>query len=792
MVSPSTPSGASREISQPGINRDTSSSIGAGLKGWLRSDDSFGHATTDGTFGPPPTPASKTCTLQTPLACELNGELIVEEAPVNEEELWKSFRQWCVKTFQDADNMMHKLSGVQRLPGPDDHLSIEKFCSNIEKNGWLDGNEEMLFERMIKEGVEAEMAEDEKGISLKNMQWVDEEKRRQAQKEKAREKAVAELKMRTSSQNAAKQVLAKFKHSLKKTYGSYVRAWRKALSPSDTMVLQKAQFFSACADLGWANEVRRLWKAFGKGGKDDAGCISIDELDPKSAETLAHFRVWVGEEFGSAAVAFQFLDRWSGNRRTLKQEEFLIAVAELGFKRPAKLLFHGLDKEGRKSILEEDLLFLDDWKPPAFLLASPNIAAVDQVKGLLLGKYRNYLKAWRRILDTDNSNRCTWSEFQACCKLLGFQGDTAGAWRALDRDFGGYITLAEIDPQSAETLSVFKDWATREFGSVRSAFTVFDANGGSTVTSTEFKKACRVYGYNGDGNMSAGSIFRALDVERDNQLSTEEVSFMDEWDMDQQPDASEDQSQEIPRSDRRKTSEKGTRAGEKAALVAPALSVELCTPNPRRRAWTRMPTPERVWWNSLPTKQGPPSARASKNNSGNSMWCAICKTRGFCSHLNGVAQKAFGGSSAQISRLPTPRASTANSASSDRQRPNTSPVRPSPRAALTGLRPNTSPASVSTGQPSWAWETERQIVGSPVHSPRGLHSPQASREDALVRHMSTMGCGGPDAEVQHAALRLFPIGTVTREQGKTALRLLASSALPSLDSPQISRAITTR
>ena len=33
--------------------------------------------------------------------------------------------------------------------------------------------------------------------------------------------------------------------------------------------------------------------------------------------------------------------------------------------------------------------------------------------------YKSYLKAWRLALDCDNSNRCTWPEFQAAIKKIG-------------------------------------------------------------------------------------------------------------------------------------------------------------------------------------------------------------------------------------------------------------------------------------------------------------------------------------------------------------------------------------
>merc|ERR1719382_1353824 len=50
----------------------------------------------------------------------------------------------------------------------------------------------------------------------------------------------------------------------------------------------------------------------------------------------------------------------------------------------------------------------------------------------------------------------------------------AGAWLALDQDLSGFISLMEIDPVAHVTLVKFKNWADKEFGGVRSAFTCMD------------------------------------------------------------------------------------------------------------------------------------------------------------------------------------------------------------------------------------------------------------------------------------------------------------------------------
>eukprot|EP00971_Amphidinium_carterae_P041856 822430-Amphidinium_carterae.1 len=44
----------------------------------------------------------------------------------------------------------------------------------------------------------------------------------------------------------------------------------------------------------------------------------------------------------------------------------------MGFSTNLHQLFVGLDRDGKKWLILEDVVFLDRWKPPAYLLAKPN------------------------------------------------------------------------------------------------------------------------------------------------------------------------------------------------------------------------------------------------------------------------------------------------------------------------------------------------------------------------------------------------------------------------------------
>mmetsp|Transcript_39660 Transcript_39660/g.86435 ORF Transcript_39660/g.86435 Transcript_39660/m.86435 type:complete len:1055 (+) Transcript_39660:1870-5034(+) len=473
------------------------------------------------------------------LDADLSGELTLEELDPAQDQVWRRFRALAVRIFADEEDFLRRWGSYRekskdelRRPGTEsvttaglhdeeEHVvTVSQFLEGLQSEGWDAGSEQVLFDALDPDG--------DRLISGTNMKWLTTERRRQERKDQAKRRAQMETAYHAkstaqSSEKAAEAVLADFKAYVKRKYGHYIRAWRSVLSPDGAMVLQRKDLCRACNATGWQGDVWLLYKAL---DNDSSGYIGIEELDPQGALTLARFQHFVMQKFGSAAAAFRALDK--RDMKILRQPEFCASLKGHGFQHPTKSLFAGLDSGGAKRVVEEDLHFLERWKPPAYLVADPNPAAAQELKNLLLKKYKNFLRAWRHVLDTDGSNQCSYDEFVDGCKRLGFKGDVAGAWCTLDDDMSRTISLGELDPVSCEILAGFRRWCDREFGSVKSAFSVFDVSGDNQVSTREFRRSLRVYGYEGN-NTTIEKLFVALDTDRRGNLSMDEVIFLDAW-----------------------------------------------------------------------------------------------------------------------------------------------------------------------------------------------------------------------------------------------------------------------
>lgn len=564
-----------------------------------------------------------------------SGDVPLEEIDEVAARLWQRFREWAAGAFESSRDMVARIAGIAATQAAERTLSASEWTDGLRRFGWTREDEELLFEAQDHDGAQA--------LGLNQLKWLDVERRRQRRKEQAKAASV-QFWVKKLGRNHARehQALNRFKQFLKRTYGNYIRAWRCALSPHDQMVIQRTPFYKACADLGFKSEVKLIWHGF---GKNEEGRLSMDELDSRSAVILATFKVLIDQKFGGAAGAFRALDRTDVKK--VREADFLSVIHTFGFEENGKLLFKGLDRAQKRYLVQEDIMFLDRWRPPEFLTVVPNPTARDDIKHGLLHKYKRFLKAWRRTLDPEGKNRCDWPTFLKACRKIGYHGDRAGAWRSLDRDMSGYISLNEIDPLSCETLRQFRAWADQSFGCTRSAFTVFDDDGSNGVSKVEFRKAARIYGYEGD----AKDLFDALDVENSGQLSVEQVAFLDDWEFEREKEEEEeDPDEEMQKSQASRSPSQGRSSSTPRPQTSPCTlgGGVIGTQTPRV-----VPEPPRNWWHELPSRNtASPDPGATPVVV--TMWCSWCRARGPCRHQLAKDPPTFHGQRWSASRCATP------------------------------------------------------------------------------------------------------------------------------------------
>jgi Ca2+-binding EF-hand superfamily protein len=354
-----------------------------------------------------------------------------------------------------------------------------------------------------------------------------------------------------------------------KTFGNEVRAWRRGLDPKARFYVTKKQLGSYCRAANLKIDFASLWKAL---DGDSDGFVRLEEIGSQPAALLARFRNWARRRFEACAEVWdQFAEAasrlanpspsgghgeqgseagtartkqleqyagyrtssWSCFNRKLRYSAFMKLLRALGWQGEAsaavdQMLCSSLDFHGCGFISQSDLEWLDSWRAPVWLYSDPDPKAWEQLKGVILRRYHQPLKAWRQIFDTDDSNQVCWVEFEEACRKLDFAGNLGGAWRYLDRDVSGTISLHEFDLETAELLVSFKEWIEEHYGCVEFAFKSMDSDGSGTLTFMELKRACRKLGWGFD----VEKLFTCLDVNMvagKRTLTIKHLDFLDAW-----------------------------------------------------------------------------------------------------------------------------------------------------------------------------------------------------------------------------------------------------------------------
>mmetsp|Transcript_24657 Transcript_24657/g.56923 ORF Transcript_24657/g.56923 Transcript_24657/m.56923 type:complete len:961 (-) Transcript_24657:105-2987(-) len=337
-----------------------------------------------------------------------------------------------------------------------------------------------------------------------------------------------------------------FLEHYRSTYGSAARLFRRGLDPNGTFGVEPVRLRKYCRQKNLELSPFDLWNAL---DMDGDGVISLEELNMQDAILLAHFLKWARDTKGSCVdlwecpeaaslrKAQQEKGAWVSHKK-MQSKVFVELMEQLGWPlakdsgAQARLLT-ALDIHGSDLIMRSDLEWLDKWRPPEWLSAAPDKEAWLELKELLLHRYGHLLIAWRALLCKDkDSALLSWKEFNLACIKVAFEGNIPGAWRTLDVDISGTITIHEFEPESARLLFDFKDWCDMNFGSVTHFFKAMDAEKHGSVKYPEMKRVCAKFKFQGE----VRRLFQCLCSDQRTAMARrslilEEVAFLDKWEV---------------------------------------------------------------------------------------------------------------------------------------------------------------------------------------------------------------------------------------------------------------------
>lgn len=147
-------------------------------------------------------------------------------------------------------------------------------------------------------------------------------------------------KLRLSSASVKLQGLDAFKQLLQNRFGTITAAWRQLLDPSSHGKVSFSDFCQCCRDLGFQRKMKALWRELDTHRR---GWITLDHLDPVSAQLLRDFRNSATMKHGGLLNAWYFFDVNKNHRVDL--DEFIDRCKLMDFQGNARQLFNCLKRD---------------------------------------------------------------------------------------------------------------------------------------------------------------------------------------------------------------------------------------------------------------------------------------------------------------------------------------------------------------------------------------------------------------------------------------------------------------
>jgi len=337
-----------------------------------------------------------------------------------------------------------------------------------------------------------------------------------------------------------------------KRFGSdpLLKIWFEHFDTHQSGRIDYNEFNRGMKSLQYPYGILGLWQMI---DQDESGELFFDEIDADQARLWSSFRRWCGSTFHSPKdmihqLKHAFFTKYGqvrGTKEVAPQAEVIEGLPLCGWDRGQEhMLFAVLDLERRFSIAAKDLKWLEGevtryhqkeaQKKRLKKISDARVhgrracrMALINFKVFLRSRYGNLFRAWRRVLDVDGTMTLQKSELFKACRQVSWRGNVRTLWRALDPDDSGYCSFEELDPQGAQLLAQFLEWAVDRWGYQPSEvmWQDLDVHNRQVLDYKTFANACDSHGFHKKPQLIAAY----LDSRDGRSVREDDLRCLDHW-----------------------------------------------------------------------------------------------------------------------------------------------------------------------------------------------------------------------------------------------------------------------